>query len=112
MNEQILEVAMEIILNSGNARNSIKEATDAFINKDFDNIEIHLNIAQEFLRKAHVIQTQVIQEEARGVKHELSLLFIHAQDTLMTVMSEFNLTNNFIRMLKSVQLKEDENESK
>ncbi|MFV0254711.1 MAG: PTS lactose/cellobiose transporter subunit IIA [Erysipelotrichaceae bacterium] len=101
MDEKIIKIAMDIILNAGHARNSIKAATDAFGENHNDKVDSLLKEASEYLRVAHVKQTEIIQEEARGIKHEIPLLFIHAQDTLMTIMSEYNMTNNFIKLIRS-----------
>ena len=56
--------------------------------------------------QAHNAQTEVIQGEARGEKTELCLLFIHAQDTLMTIMSELNMAGEMIQMYKLIYNKE------
>ncbi|WP_324196287.1 PTS lactose/cellobiose transporter subunit IIA [Bombilactobacillus apium] len=58
----------------------------------------HQKITQsnEKLVIAHRLQTAKLQEEAEGHSLEYSVLFTHAQDSLMTIMSEFKLTEKLI----------------
>ncbi len=44
--------------------------------------------AEKELGNAHRIQTDIIQKEAAGEKIDISVLFVHAQDHLMTAMAE------------------------
>ncbi len=88
---QLINVSMQIILNAGNARNSASKAMVALRDEQYQEAEVLLDEARDFIGKAHIAQTEVIQAEARGEKHEPTLLFTHAQDTLMTIMSELNI---------------------
>lgn len=105
MEEQLIEVAMGIILHAGNARNDIKDATEAILAGDMAKADELLSSAKENIRQSHLMQTQIIQAEARGTQHNLSLLFIHAQDTLMTIISEYNITMQFIKMYNNLDLR-------
>ena len=64
------------------------------------------------MRKAHVQQTQIIQDEAKGFHHEINILFIHAQDTLMTIMSELNMLETLGSVLLEFGQKIKDNEGK
>ena len=57
--------------------------------------------AREDIKKAHQEQTEIIQKEAAGEHYKTCLLFTHAQDTLMTIMSEVNLTEKMIILFES-----------
>jgi PTS system cellobiose-specific IIA component len=61
-----------------------------------------LNNAQEYIKNAHSLQTGIIQGEARGEKYEYSLLFNHAQDTLMTIYSELNIAKQLLGIFDSI----------
>ena len=39
--------------------------------------------------------------DARGEEREYSLLFAHAQDTLMTIYSEINIAKQLLKIFKS-----------
>ena len=56
--------------------------------------------ADKEIAEAHRIQTDAIQGEAKREKMEYSVLFTHAQDTLMTIYSEINLANQIIKIAK------------
>jgi PTS system cellobiose-specific IIA component len=90
--------AMEIIMKAGDARLYISEALKACAEGGFDEVDKKLEEAKRQLAAAHRLQTEIVQSEGEGVKHEHTLLFIHAQDTLMTIYSEMNLA----RQLKAV----------
>ena len=59
--------------------------------------------ARTEITEAHRVQTDAIQGEAAGERLEYSLLFTHAQDTLMTVNSEINLTKQLIGVFESYE---------
>ena len=48
--------------------------------------------------KAHQVQTDLIQKEAAGERNEVTVLFVHAQDHLMTSIEVRTLAENIIRM--------------
>ena len=91
MEENLIEIAMKMILNAGDARNSIKEALDAVMDDNRTLAEEKLVESKRFIEQAHLYQTQVIQREAAGEPCSYSMLFTHAQDTLMTIYSEYHL---------------------
>ena len=63
------------------------------------------NANKEFMTEAHRAQTNIIQGEASGEKRAHSLLFAHAQDTLMTIFSELNITMSLVGIVKSIEYK-------
>lgn len=103
---QLTEVAMNVILAAGDARECCTKALKSARGGDFVQAETLMKQAHENIVQAHNAQTEVIQGEARGEKTELCLLFIHAQDTLMTIMSELNMAGEMIQMYKLIYNKE------
>ena len=67
-------VAMEVIMNAGDGRDKIDEA--------------------------HNAQTEVIQSQVSGESMEYSLLFVHAQDTVMTITTELRMTQKLLPIVK------------
>lgn len=104
-NEELVTTAMQIIMNAGDARLCVKDALSHAKAFAFEEAEKKMKEAQEFIVKAHHSQTDVIQGEAGGKKYEYSLLFAHAQDTLMTIMSEIQLAEQLIDILKIIDKK-------
>ena len=94
--EKMASIAMQIVIHAGDARNLIMEALDHAAEGLYDQAEDKLKEAREELRQAHIFQTEVVQSEAGGKKYEYSLLFTHAQDTVMTICTEMNLAKKII----------------
>lgn len=91
--------AMEIILHAGDARLAIMTALDALAEKKMECVEEKMKEALEEIQEAHHIQTSVIQSVAsQETQEHYSILFTHAQDTLMTIYSEYNLANKMIQI--------------
>jgi PTS system cellobiose-specific IIA component len=58
--------------------------------------------ADEEVGKAHDIQSTLLQKESAGDTVNVSILFVHAQDHLMTSISEKNLIREIIELRKIV----------
>ena len=91
-------IVFEIISNGGNAKALVYEAIEASENGNFKEARDLLNEADTFLNKAHQVQTDLIQKEAAGERNEVTVLFVHAQDHLMTSIEVRTLSENIIRM--------------
>ena len=89
-----------IISNGGNAKGLVYEAMEAAEKGDFEQADSLMKEADEFLTVAHQTQTELLQGEANGDKHDISLLMVHAQDHLMTSIEVRNLADMVIRMNK------------
>ncbi|MEH6992837.1 PTS lactose/cellobiose transporter subunit IIA [Neobacillus drentensis] len=92
----------EIISHGGNARGLAYEALEAAEAFDFEKAEALIKQAEEELNLAHNTQTKLIQNELNGDLSEKSLLMIHAQDHLMTAISEQKLIKHMIRIVKKL----------
>lgn len=105
---ELIEVAMQIILHAGDARIKTENALAKAKVFDYEGAKGLLKEAEECLRLAHVAQTEVIQNETRGKTYDPCLLFNHAQDTLMTIMSEEKLANEIVEMFEAFYKKMEE----
>lgn len=101
----LVNVAMQIILNAGDARVLADEAVGFAKKYEFAEAKRALAEAHKKIVAAHQSQTKVIQDETRGVEHEINLLFIHAQDTLMTIASEVRITKSMVELFELTQNK-------
>ena len=70
---------------------------------DFDKAGELMKEADAYLGQAHKIQTNIIQAEARGEKTEVSVLFVHAQDHLMTAIEAKTLIEHIIKLHKKIE---------
>lgn len=98
----IEQVIMNIIIYSGEARAYAYESLSKVKTGDYAGAEESMEAANEAIGQAHDIQTELLQKEAAGDKLEISILFVHAQDHLMTSISEKNLINEIIDLRKVV----------
>ncbi|OOM73701.1 lichenan-specific phosphotransferase enzyme IIA component [Clostridium puniceum] len=103
MNEENVQSAMQIILNAGDARVDCKQALDAIAEANISLANEKLKDAQAKITIAHKVQTDAIQGETGGKKSEYSLLFAHAQDTLMTIYSEINIAKQLVKIFESYE---------
>ena len=87
-------VAMSVIINAGDGRACIDKAMDALAEFDFDAAEAHLAEADE-----------MIQRQAGGEEVEYSLLFVHAQDTLMTISAELHMAKKMMPVVRALAAK-------
>lgn len=102
------EVIFNIILHAGNANSKYLLAIeDARMNR-FQEASLSFDEAEEELHLAHKIQTDMVQDEARGKKVELSLLLVHAQDHLTMATTSRVQAEEFIHLYKLISgLKEE-----
>ncbi|MCP3740040.1 PTS lactose/cellobiose transporter subunit IIA [Rossellomorea sp. BNER] len=98
----------EIISNGGNAKSTAYEALNEAHEGHFDEADKLIEAAHQELNKAHNTQTTLIQAEINGEKFEKSLLMIHAQDHLMSSISELSLIEQMIKMLKRIHRLENQ----
>lgn len=91
-----------IISNAGNARSLAFEAIEAGENDDFEKATALVTEGREALGQAHVLQTQMIQAEARGEHVEVNIILVHAQDHLTAAETELNMAEKFIKLYQKL----------
>lgn len=96
------QAIMNIIVNAGAAKSYAYEALAKVREEDYAGAEEEMKKSDEALELAHSFQTDFIQREAAGEKVEISVLFVHAQDHLMTAISEKNLIEHIMELTKEV----------
>lgn len=103
--QDLVETAFQMIVNAGDARTSVKSALDAAMGGDSAAASLKMGEARGFIEEAHRLQTGAVQQEAAGERLEYSMLFTHAQDTLMTIYSEYHLAQKMIAMYDALSAK-------
>lgn len=101
--EELNAYAMEMIVHSGNGRNLLNQALDALYEGDENIYEEKMAEAKKEMQTAHSAQTKVLQGTITDPETKPNILFTHAQDTLMTVMSEMNTAKHLARILKKIK---------
>jgi cellobiose PTS system EIIA component len=94
------QTAMLLIVHAGNARSLAYDGFELASAGDFAGAALKLREATAEIGLAHAEQTALIQAEAAGRGAPLTLLMVHAQDHLMTAMTEVNLIERLIRILE------------
>ncbi len=89
-------IVFSLIANSGEGRSLSMEAIAMAKTGDFEKAQALLEEADEKIAEAHKSQTALIQSEADGVKTEVSLLLIHAQDHLMNAITISQMAKEFV----------------
>ena len=102
MNNEMEMIIFNIINYAGTAKGLAYEALNEAEKGNYDNIPELMKEADQNLLEAHKVQTSIIQAEARGEKPEVSVLFVHAQDQLMTAMESKTLIESLIKMHKKI----------
>ena len=103
MENELVSVAMQIILHAGDARIKVEIALKQAKQFNFTQAKETIQEAEECIHQAHISQTEVIQNETRGKT------YAHAQDTLMTIMSELNLAKELIDFFEIMNNKIENN---
>ena len=99
----IEQVVMDIIIQSGEARGCAHEALSMANEGNFIGADKTMEEANSAIGRAHEVQTSLLQKEASGEKLEISVLFVHAQDHLMTAITEKNLIEEIIELRRRLQ---------
>ncbi len=105
--EEIQRLSFKIILHAGNARSSAMEAITLAKKYQFTAAYEKISDAEEEFIKAHREQTGLIEMEVNGVKSDVSLMLIHAQDHLMTAMTVKDLAIEMIDMYNKMKYLEE-----
>ncbi len=96
------QIVMGLIISSGEAKAYVYEALEMAKQGKYDESEELMEKANEVIDQTHNLQTSLLQREASGDKVEISILFVHAQDHLMTTITEKNLINEIIELRKII----------
>ncbi|QTM00079.1 PTS lactose/cellobiose transporter subunit IIA [Iocasia frigidifontis] len=98
----IEKLAMQLIVNSGEAKSKTMEAISYAKKGNIASAKKLLEEAGEFLTKAHEFQSDIIQDEAEGKLKDISILLVHAQDHLMNAVIVIDLAREFIDLYEKI----------
>lgn len=101
--EELEQQIFEIITHSGSARAMLYEAFKEVQNGNVDKANELMDSSSKEMTLAHNVQTKLITADMNGGT-KISLLLIHAQDQLMTTMSEQTIIEQMINMQKEINI--------
>jgi len=96
-------LCLELITHAGVGRSTAFEALAAAKAGEFARAAALLQDAERELGAAHTTQTRLLAGEAQGVGMTPSLLLVHAQDQLMTALSERTLIAEMIEIYRRLE---------
>ena len=100
--EELNEKAMEMIVSAGAGRAALNAPLDSLSEGNKEKYEELMKEAHAKMKEAHGAQTAVLQETITDPDVYPNILFTHAQDTLMTVMSEINTAKHIAKLYTKV----------
>lgn len=98
MNEKLVERTVYIIANAGDSRSCSIAAMECAKNGDFEEAHNLLKESEEALHRAHVEHTQLLTDDAKGEKIEVSLLLVHASNHLSVAEVSFDFVKEIIAL--------------
>lgn len=101
-NDLLTKSAMEMIVHAGEARNHLNQALNELYEGHVEEYEKLMKLVKEKITESHRAQTQVLQSTIADTTVYPSILFTHAQDTLMTVMSEVNIATYLAKIIHKI----------
>ncbi|AHI52588.1 PTS lactose/cellobiose transporter subunit IIA [Spiroplasma culicicola] len=96
------EVSMGIITHSGMAKSNAVLAIRAAKEKDFAKAEQLMADAEKEMINAHNAHMDVVVQEAQGIQHDFKVLFMHAEDQMLTTQTLMVLAQEMIEMYKKI----------
>ncbi|HCA7078124.1 TPA: PTS N,N'-diacetylchitobiose transporter subunit IIA [Citrobacter sedlakii] len=96
--EELEEVVMGLIINSGQARSLAYAALKHAKQGDFAAAKTMMEQSRMALNEAHLVQTKLIEGDQGEGKMKVSLVLVHAQDHLMTSMLARELVSELIEL--------------
>lgn len=101
---ELEDVVMGLIINSGEARSLAYEALAKAKSGDFSTASKLMEDSRQSLNEAHLVQTKLIEND-QGEGSNVSLVLVHAQDHLMTSMLAKELVSELIDLHRKLELK-------
>lgn len=96
-------VSMEIIANVGYAKSNAIMAIDLAKKSKFNEASKLIEEANEKMVIAERQHMDIIVAEAQGVQHPFKVLFIHAEDQMLTTQVLIKLSEEFIEIYKIIK---------
>lgn len=101
------QIIFEIIANAGEARDLSYQALSEVEDEQIDEAKKLADEADKVLNKAHNAQTKLIQAEINGEEVDGGLLMIHAQDHLMTAVTEHQMITRMIPIFEKLMINKE-----
>ncbi|TCG11507.1 PTS lactose/cellobiose transporter subunit IIA [Mycoplasma todarodis] len=94
------QVSFRIITSAGTAKSAAMEALYFAKEQKYDEAQEKMDEANKEIADAAHAHMDVIVEEAQGIDHKFKVLFMHAEDQLLTSQTLILLVGEMIEMYK------------
>lgn len=102
MNDKRMTVVMGLIMHGGNAKGQAYQAIQLAKEGKFDEADAAMALANQELKEAHDVQTDMLTKEAQGEHTEIDLYMVHGQDHLMNALTFRDMAIELIALMKRV----------
>jgi PTS system cellobiose-specific IIA component len=99
-------ISFQMIAALGEAKQFIMQAIEGASKGDFEAANRLIEQCKEKIKEAHQVHFELIQKEANGEKVDIGLLFMHAEDQLLTTGLMKDMAEQFIKIYKKIYEKE------
>ena len=96
-------IAFQIISNVGTAKSLVMEALQAAKSGEYEEAEKMLKESDHYFVEGHKVHASLIQKEAAGEPVEFSMLFMHAEDQLMSTETIALLVREMIEIYQKLK---------
>lgn len=98
--EDLTKISFQIIANAGAAKSDAMEGIFAAKEKNFTLAETKINSAHSNMIEAEKSHFELIQKEAQGVKVDVPLILMHAEDQLLSTQTLILIAEEIIDLYK------------
>lgn len=102
MKEELQTAAFQIIATVGEAKSLFIEAMYAARENDFEGAQAKLDEGTEVYSKAHSFHFELVQKEASGEDLPFSILFMHAEDQMLTTETVKIMAEEIVNLRKDM----------
>ncbi|WP_342275580.1 PTS lactose/cellobiose transporter subunit IIA [Spiroplasma endosymbiont of Cantharis lateralis] len=95
-------ISMEMISCIGTSKSNAIRAIRSAKVKEFNTANKLMQEAELEMTKAHNLHFDIVSREANGEKLDLKLIFIHAEDQMLTTQAIIDLGKEMIEMYKII----------
>lgn len=101
-NVEMEMLIMNLIVDAGSAKSYAMDAIRLAKEGNMQLAKESLESANTEMAKAHHVQTDLIQQEAKGNHTEINLFMVHAQDHIMTAMLAKDLAQEIVEIYEKI----------
>lgn len=102
MKEELQTAAFQIIATVGEAKSLYVEAMYAARESDFETAEAKLEEGSKVYSQAHTFHFDLVQKEANGEDLPFSILFMHAEDQMLTTETVKIMAEEIVHLRKDM----------